>query len=180
MRKCGKSTSLRQEYKDLKLKTNWICIHIYIYTYIHIYIYIECGPLPVTVTTRIITFLIGDPYKPLLATVTGRGPYPTYIHIYIYTYIHIYIYTYIHIYIYTYIHIYIYISNSIKSRFHQPIRNKYVCYIYIYIHNEVSIYLPNTQNHTTNSFCCCFFGCFRKKSVGTKVLLMAEIPFPTT
>ena len=35
-----------------------------------------CGPLPVTVTTRIITFLIGNPYKPSFATVTGRGPHP--------------------------------------------------------------------------------------------------------
>ncbi len=33
-----------------------------------------CGPLPVTVTTRIIAFLIGNPYKPAFATVTGRGP----------------------------------------------------------------------------------------------------------
>ncbi len=30
----------------------------------YIYIYIGCGPLTVTVTTRIITFLVGDPYKP--------------------------------------------------------------------------------------------------------------------
>jgi len=35
-------------------------------------------PLPVTVTTRIIPFLVGDPYKPLFATVTGRGPDPKY------------------------------------------------------------------------------------------------------
>ena len=34
------------------------------------------APLPVTVTTRIITFLVGDPYKPSFPTVTGRGPYP--------------------------------------------------------------------------------------------------------
>ena len=27
-------------------------------------------------TTRIITFLVGDPYKPSFPTVTGRGPYP--------------------------------------------------------------------------------------------------------
>ena len=31
------------------------------------------SPLPVTVTTRIITFLVGDPYKPSFATGTGRG-----------------------------------------------------------------------------------------------------------
>ena len=28
---------------------------------------------PVTVTTRIITFLVGNPYKPSFATVTGLG-----------------------------------------------------------------------------------------------------------
>ena len=32
---------------------------------------------PVTVTTRIITFLVGNPYKPLFATVTGMGPHVT-------------------------------------------------------------------------------------------------------
>ncbi len=31
------------------------------------------SPLPVTVTTRIKTCLVGDPYKPSFATVTGRG-----------------------------------------------------------------------------------------------------------
>ncbi len=34
------------------------------------------SPLPVTVTTRIITFLIGYPYKPSFATITGRGGCP--------------------------------------------------------------------------------------------------------
>ena len=48
-----------------------------------IYIYIGCGPLPVTVT-RIVTCLIGNPYKPSFATVTGRGPHPIYIYIYIF------------------------------------------------------------------------------------------------
>ena len=37
------------------------------------------GPFPVTVTTWIITFFIGDPYKPSFTTVTGRGPHPMYI-----------------------------------------------------------------------------------------------------
>ncbi len=32
--------------------------------------------LPVTVTTRIIVFLVGDPYKPSFTTVTGRGDNP--------------------------------------------------------------------------------------------------------
>ncbi len=39
-----------------------------------------CGPLTVTVTTRIITFLVGDPYKPSFPTVTVRGSYPRYHH----------------------------------------------------------------------------------------------------
>ena len=29
-------------------------------------------------TTRIITFLVGDSYEPSFATVTGRGPHPQY------------------------------------------------------------------------------------------------------
>ena len=41
-------------------------------------IYVGLSPLPVTVTTRIITFLVGDPYKPSFATVTGRGNNPKY------------------------------------------------------------------------------------------------------
>ena len=28
-----------------------------------------------TVYTRITTFLVGNPYKPLFATVTGKGPF---------------------------------------------------------------------------------------------------------
>ena len=35
-------------------------------------------PLPATLTTRNITFLVGDPYKPSFATVTGRGDNPMY------------------------------------------------------------------------------------------------------
>ena len=36
-------------------------------------------PHPVTVTTRIISFLVGNPYKPSFVTVTGRGPHPRYL-----------------------------------------------------------------------------------------------------
>ena len=43
-------------------------------------LYIGCGPFPVTVTTRIITFLVENPYEPLFATVTGKGPHPSYIY----------------------------------------------------------------------------------------------------
>ena len=39
-------------------------------------IYLRSTPHPVTVTTRIITFLVGNPYKPSFATVTGWGVDP--------------------------------------------------------------------------------------------------------
>ena len=38
--------------------------------------YFGLSRFPVTVTTRIITFLVGDPYKPSFPTVTGRGDNP--------------------------------------------------------------------------------------------------------
>ena len=38
--------------------------------------YLRSTPHPVTVTTRIITFLVGNPYKPSFATVTGWGVVP--------------------------------------------------------------------------------------------------------
>ena len=41
-------------------------------------VYLGYGPFPVTVTTRTIPFLVGNPYKPLFATVTGKGPHPGY------------------------------------------------------------------------------------------------------
>ena len=37
------------------------------------FLYLGTTPHPVTVTTRIITFLIGNPYKPSFVTVTGWG-----------------------------------------------------------------------------------------------------------
>ena len=41
-------------------------------------------------TTRIVTFLVGDSYKPSFATVTGRGPHPTYrYYMILYIFIHI-------------------------------------------------------------------------------------------
>ena len=49
-----------------------------IYEYTHIYIYVGYCPLPLTVTTRGIIFVIGDSYKPSFATVTGRGHNPIY------------------------------------------------------------------------------------------------------
>ncbi len=46
-------------------------------------LYIRSTPHPVTVTTRIITFLVGNPYKPSFVTVTGWGGTPN-LYIYIY------------------------------------------------------------------------------------------------
>ena len=63
--------------------------HIYIY----ICIYIGLSPLPVRVTTRIITFLVGNPYKSSFPLLLGGG---TTQYIYIYMCIYIYIYIYIH------------------------------------------------------------------------------------
>ena len=42
------------------------------------FIHLRSTPHPVTVTTRIITFLVGNPYKPSFATVTGWGVDATY------------------------------------------------------------------------------------------------------
>ena len=39
-------------------------------------VYLGLSPCPVTVTTRIAIFLVGDPYKSSFATVTGRGGQP--------------------------------------------------------------------------------------------------------
>ena len=41
-------------------------------------VWIRSTPHPVTVTTRIITYLVGNPYKPSFATVTGWGVDPRY------------------------------------------------------------------------------------------------------
>ena len=41
-------------------------------------IYFGLSPLPVRVTTRTITFLVGNPYKPSFATATGWGVDPRY------------------------------------------------------------------------------------------------------
>ena len=43
--------------------------------------YFGLSPLPVRVTTRIIAFLVGNPYKPSFATVTGWGVDPIYLYI---------------------------------------------------------------------------------------------------
>ena len=52
-------------------------------------IYVGLPPCPVTVTNRIVIFLVGDPYKPSFTTVTGRGDNPIYDHIYVTYTVHI-------------------------------------------------------------------------------------------
>ena len=58
-------------------KRNQLSISICICMYT--VLYLRSTPHPVTVTTRIITFLVGNPYKPSFATVTGWGVDPNYI-----------------------------------------------------------------------------------------------------
>ena len=41
-------------------------------------IYFGLSPFPVIVTTRIVSCLVGNPYKPSFATITGKGDNPTY------------------------------------------------------------------------------------------------------
>ncbi len=50
---------------------------------IYTYIYIDIGlsPFSVIVTTRIVSCLVGNPYKPSFATITGKGDNPIYIYI---------------------------------------------------------------------------------------------------
>ena len=42
-------------------------------------VFVGSGPFTVTGTTGSFMFLVGDPYKPPFATVTGRGPPPRYL-----------------------------------------------------------------------------------------------------
>ena len=46
-----------------------------------IIVYIGLSPFPVIVTTRIVSCLVGNPYKPSFATTTGKGDNPMYIYI---------------------------------------------------------------------------------------------------
>ena len=50
-----------------------LCTHTHIYIYNHIYIYIGSTPNPATVTIRIISFLVGNLYKPSYVTVCVCG-----------------------------------------------------------------------------------------------------------
>ena len=53
--------------------------HLISRQYFHNWLYLGLSPCPVTVTTRITTFLVGNPEKnPSFATVTGRGDNPRY------------------------------------------------------------------------------------------------------
>ena len=54
---------------------DWRCISYQKWEYTS-QLYFRSTPHPVRVTTRIITFLVGNPYKPSFATVTGWGVDP--------------------------------------------------------------------------------------------------------
>ena len=56
-----------------------IAIYIYICYYVYIYIILGCSPHPVTVTTRIIAFLVGDPNLNLHLHWEGSIPNDIYI-----------------------------------------------------------------------------------------------------
>ena len=62
-----------------KLQITMVCKQVEPYKVDPHQLYFGLSPLRVTVTTRIITFLVGHPYKPSFATVTGRGDNPSYI-----------------------------------------------------------------------------------------------------
>ena len=76
------------------MNCHWVC-KILLFDIIGVYIYILLplllssllsllflllgdGPLPVTVTTRITTCLVLDPFKPSFTTATGKRPHPNY------------------------------------------------------------------------------------------------------
>ena len=54
----------------------WTIIHFF--AVLFCILYVRSTPHPVTVTTRIVTFSVGNPYKPSFATVTGWGVDPNY------------------------------------------------------------------------------------------------------
>ncbi len=72
-----------------------------------------CPPLPVRVTTRIITFLVGNPYKPSFPLLLGGGQPKIYTKCIIYNLIYITIY----IYIYLLVHVHLPISTNIVSTY---------------------------------------------------------------
>ena len=73
------------KYMDISTRLDIYC-HISLHAVPKIFVHkrvlrimiIGLSPLPVIVTTRIVVFLVGDPYKPSFATVTGRGDNPMY------------------------------------------------------------------------------------------------------
>ena len=61
------------------LNLHSVCVSWSIFSEKKQHICFRYGPLPVAVTIRIITCLLGDFYKPSFATITGRGPHPTHV-----------------------------------------------------------------------------------------------------
>ncbi len=60
-----------EEFRRRRCRWNW-GMHIQWPSHLYI-VYFRSTPHPATVTTRIITFLVGNLYKPSFATVTGWG-----------------------------------------------------------------------------------------------------------
>ena len=65
-----KSLLLEQTFDLTKAMNNWVGVT-------RLGQYLGSTPHPVTITTRIIQFLVGNPYKPSFVTVTGRGVDPS-------------------------------------------------------------------------------------------------------
>ena len=78
------SEKLQKVYPNNWMQLDPLYSSFSILWYIWNTVYIRSTPHPVTVTTRIIAFLVGNPYKPSFATVTGWGVDPMYIYIYIF------------------------------------------------------------------------------------------------
>ena len=76
------SEKLQKVYPNNWMQLDPLYSSFSILWYIWNTVYIRSTPHPVTVTTRIIAFLVGNPYKPSFATVTGWGVESMYIYIY--------------------------------------------------------------------------------------------------
>ena len=53
-------------------------VHLLMYKRIFYSFFVGLSPFPVIVTTRIVSCLVGNPYKPSFATITGKGDNPKY------------------------------------------------------------------------------------------------------
>ena len=78
----GSSPSFEKATKSL-IQGIELVVDIYIYISQNpCMVYFGLSPFPGIVTTRIISCLVGDSYKPSFATITGKGDNPIYLLIY--------------------------------------------------------------------------------------------------